>query len=151
MGWTMPMPSLVRLACGVHDVADVSNEQWPRLEQLQIDFRGYEEQTLVIPAIEALDAATGLPAIRELALLALPSVEGAVRVLATSSIVKPLRTLKLSGHTVARTARTLLARADAFAHLERLELDFLQGPDDVRAKLRVRLPNLALRFDRDAT
>lgn len=101
--------------------AQLARARWPRLEELRITFGGYAHA--IGRELVALVARTDLPALAHLALVGYQACDELVDALVGSPVLARLRVLELThGVLTDRGARTLLAHAGAFAHLDRLDL-----------------------------
>lgn len=135
-------PTLQKLVLFVHHASDLealARVALPALEQLELRVladRGYILNEAAL-ALAAVFARTDLPALRHLALV---PVQAAIAALASSPLLRQLRTLDLASEPLtASAARQLADDAAAFRHLERIDVGPHRG-----GRIARELPNVRI-------
>lgn len=135
---------------GEAELADIFAATWPRLEHFEVWF-GHQQYGAVgkpehvTPLLEGRIS----PALTHVGLVNCEFLQGLIEPLARSPVLRQLRSLDLSRSTLADDdVDLLLKHADAFAHLDRIDLteNFIT---DRRAELTARLPHVVLAGQRD--
>jgi hypothetical protein len=122
----------------------------PSLRQLEIDFGDEFDSELVRDDLVVLLEGHALPALQHLALRDVGFTDDLLAALARSDLLPRLQQLDLSGgEFTSEGAHRLLAAADKFRHLQRLDLPGHDLEKGLGARLRSALPGLVLGRERN--
>lgn len=115
----------------------IANANWPELERLSLQIgRADQDAATDIELVEPLLAGTKLPMLRHLGLCNCEFTDELCEQLGTARILPQLRSLDLSMGTMSMDGvQALLRRREAFAKLERIDVDDNYLPEQARALL----------------
>ncbi|HXU04633.1 MAG TPA: molybdenum metabolism regulator, partial [Polyangia bacterium] len=133
------------------NIREVAKARWPKLESLSLYFGNerYGASGGVKDLAPILDG-RGLPALRDLGLCNGEFADELAGVLGRSAVLRQLRVLDLSKGTLSdEGARSLLASAPAFAHLERIDLDENFLSDEMVEAVATLCPDVRTSYQRE--
>lgn len=157
------LPSLrrfVRISGGLSagEVESITQAKWPALEHLEVwTGQGEYGAEATVDLLEPLFSGANTPALTSLGLVNCEVVHECLEPIARSKLLPRLKRLDLSrGALQDRDVDGLLKHAEAFAHLELLDLCTNQLSDEGVARIKAVLPKASLsdqreRFDDDDT
>lgn len=115
----------------------IANAKWPKLERLSLQIGlGHQDAATDVELVEPLLAGTKLPALRHLGLCNCEFTDELCARLGTAKVLPRLRSLDLSMGTMSMAGvQALLRSREAFAKLERINVDDNYLPEQARALL----------------
>lgn len=146
------LKKFVRISGGLSaaELQVICEAQWPVLEHLELwlgthAYNGQASTDRLLPILEA----RGLPNVRHLGLVNSEIVDSLISALASSPILRQLRTLDLSKGTMGSVATArLVEHAPRYAHLTAIDLTENCLTDEECQRLRAALPQVAIENQR---